>query len=50
MNEDNKGLWFCFLIKESFGLSLAIVYTPESHDIQIAGMVGWLLLAVGYTF
>ena len=49
MNEE-RGLWFCALIKESFGMSLAIVYNPEESSIQIAVMVGWLLIAIGYDF
>ena len=49
MNE-HRGPWFCALIKEAFGLSLAIVYNPEERSIQIAGMVGWLMIAVGYDF
>ena len=30
--------------------TLGIVYNPEERSIQIAGMVGWLLIAVGYDF
>lgn len=48
--KENRGLWFCALIKESFGLSLAIVYNPEESSIQIAVMVGWLMIAIGYDF
>lgn len=46
----NKGFYFAFSIGDVFGLSFGIIYVPEEKDFQIAMMVGWMTLAVGYSF
>lgn len=50
MDEMDTGFWFYYGIEDSFGISFALVYTPEERTIQITGMVGYLMLGVGYTF
>lgn len=46
----NKGFYFAWSIGEVFGLSAAVIWMPDEQDFQIAIIVGWLTLAVGYSF
>ena len=47
---ETTGLWFSVEMADAIGLSLAIVWMPEEKDFQISLLIGYLFLAIGYTF
>lgn len=46
----NRGLYFGYEVLDEYGLSLAIVYSPEDKDLQLCVAVGCLALAIGIKF
>ena len=49
---DKKGFWFVFDTDDAFGLAFGIVYIHKDkiRDIQISFLLGYVRIAVGYTF
>lgn len=48
--EEEKGPWFLFDLDEACGLAFAAVYIPEQNEVQITLLLGFILIAAGWTF
>lgn len=45
-----RGPWLCLIEEDFCGLSLSITYNPENRSFQIAALIAYILLVIGYDF
>ena len=49
-HQEEHGFYIAAQESEAFGISFALVCIKELKDIQFSFQLGYLMLAIGYTF
>lgn len=49
-HQKEHGFYVAIQESEACGISIAFAYIDDIRDIQFSLQIGWIILAIGYTF